>query len=115
MNASTTFDNGINGVNGKDDKDNHAATSADARANKADDAPGKESEDAASQAKALRDRLDATWQTARDVVSDKSKIASAKAKEAAGTAHAYAREEPWQVAGAALAVGVLVGLLLGRR
>ena len=105
---------------------NPGNANAGASANKADSAgkgydngnaaPAKDDDgDAGAQVKALRDHVDATWQTARDVVADKTKVASAKAKEVAGSAHAYAREEPWQVAGAALAAGVLIGLLLGRR
>ena len=49
------------------------------------------------------------------LAAEKSKLAAQKAREAASTANAYAHDEPWQIAGAALAVGVLVGLLLGRR
>jgi ElaB/YqjD/DUF883 family membrane-anchored ribosome-binding protein len=53
--------------------------------------------------------------SARELAAEKSKLAAKKAREAASTANAYAHDEPWQIAGAALAVGVLVGLLLGRR
>jgi ElaB/YqjD/DUF883 family membrane-anchored ribosome-binding protein len=65
--------------------------------------------------KALRQRVDAKLAIARELAAEKGKIAAKKAREAAGTANAYAHDEPWQIAGAALAVGVLVGLLLGRR
>jgi len=65
--------------------------------------------------KALRQRVDAKLAIARELASEKGKLAAKKAREAAGTANAYAHDEPWQIAGAALAVGVLVGLLLGRR
>jgi len=71
--------------------------------------------DVVPEIKALRDSLDAKLQVAREVVGEKSKIAAKKARDAADTANAYAHDEPWQIAGAALAVGVLVGLLLGRR
>ena len=37
------------------------------------------------------------------------------AKDAAIAADRYAHDEPWRVAGAALAVGALVGFLLARR
>lgn len=67
------------------------------------------------QLKALRKRVDAKLAIARELASEKSKVAAQKAKEAASTANAYAHDEPWQIAGAALAVGLLVGLLLGRR
>ncbi len=67
------------------------------------------------QLKALRMRVDAKLAVARELASEKSKLAAEKAKEAAHTANAYAHDEPWRIAGAALAVGVLLGLLLGRR
>ncbi len=65
--------------------------------------------------KALRQRVDAKLAIARELAAEKGKLAAKKAREAAGTANAYAHDEPWQIAGAALAVGLLVGLLLGRR
>lgn len=71
--------------------------------------------DSMPQIKALRQRIDSKIAIARELAAEKSRIATKKAKEAASTANAYAHDEPWQIAGAALAVGVLVGLLLGRR
>lgn len=65
--------------------------------------------------KALRQRIDTKLAIAKELASEKSKIAAKKARDAASTANQYAHDEPWQIAGAALAVGVLVGLLLGRR
>lgn len=67
------------------------------------------------QLKALRQRVETKLAIARELASEKSKVAAKKAKEAADNANAYAHDEPWQIAAAALAVGVLVGLLLGRR
>ncbi len=67
------------------------------------------------QLKALRQRVEAKLAIARELASEKSKEAAKKAKEAANTANAYAHDEPWQIAAGALAVGLLVGLLLGRR
>lgn len=67
------------------------------------------------QIKALKQRVEAKLAIARELASEKSKIAAKKAKDAAQTANAYAHDEPWQIAGAALAVGVLVGLVLGSR
>src|SRR6476659_8674155 len=63
--------------------------------------------------KALRQRIDSKLAIARELAAEKSKLAAKKAREAANTANAH--DEPWQLAGAALAAGVLVGLLLGRR
>ena len=71
--------------------------------------------DAVPHIKALRQRIDSKLAIARELAAEKSRIATQKAREAANTANAYAHDEPWQIAGAALAVGVLVGLLLGRR
>jgi len=71
--------------------------------------------DSVPQIKALRQRLESKLAIARELAAEKSRIATKKAREAANTANAYAHDEPWQIAGAALAVGVLVGLLLGRR
>lgn len=65
--------------------------------------------------KALRQRVDAKLAIARELTAEKARIAAKKARVAADSANAYAHDEPWQIAGAALAVGVLVGLVLGRR
>jgi ElaB/YqjD/DUF883 family membrane-anchored ribosome-binding protein len=67
------------------------------------------------QIKALKQRVEAKLAIARELAAEKSKVAAQKAKDAAQTANAYAHDEPWQIAGAALAVGVLVGLVLGSR
>ena len=72
--------------------------------------------------KALRQRIDTKLAIARELAAEKSKLAAEKsrlaakkAREAASATNAYAHDEPWQIAAGALAVGVLVGLLLGRR
>ncbi|KKW66758.1 hypothetical protein AAV94_13420 [Lampropedia cohaerens] len=41
--------------------------------------------------------------------------AAARAREGADVANRYAHDEPWQVAGVALAAGALIGFLLARR
>ncbi len=71
--------------------------------------------DAVPKIKALRQRVDAKLAIARELAAAKAKLAARKAREAADTANAYAHDEPWQIAGAALAVGVLVGLLVSGR
>lgn len=101
MSASTKFEN--------------VAAAVDGLANDVRGLLASKDFDAVPQIKALRERLDAKIQVAREIVGEKSKLAAIKAKDAADTANAYAHDEPWQIAGAALAVGVLVGLLLGRR
>ena len=65
--------------------------------------------------KALRQRIDTKLAIARELAAEKSRLAAKKAREAASATNAYAHDEPWQIAAGALSVGVLVGLLLGRR
>ncbi|MGL4666414.1 MAG: DUF883 family protein [Saezia sp.] len=61
--------------------------------------------------KALRHQLDDWGVQAKDVV----KEATEKTKWAAKVADDYAHEEPWRLIGAGVAVGVVIGILLGRR
>jgi len=65
--------------------------------------------------KLLRQKLDDGLQTARDATVRAAQDAARQAKDAAVAADRYAHDEPWRVAGAALAVGALVGFLLARR
>ena len=71
--------------------------------------------DSVPEIKLLRQRLDDGMQTARDSAVRAAQDAARQAKEAALAADRYAHDEPWRVAGAALAVGALVGFLLARR
>ena len=65
--------------------------------------------------KQLRQRLDDGIQTVRDATVRAAQQAADQARDAARAADRYAHDEPWRVAGAALAVGALIGFLLGRR
>src|SRR5574344_459762 len=65
--------------------------------------------------KLLRQRLDDGMTNVRDSTVRAAQEAARQAKEAAYAADRYAHDEPWRVAGAALAVGALVGFLLARR
>ncbi|MFN9728414.1 DUF883 family protein [Acidovorax sp.] len=71
--------------------------------------------DAVPDIRVLRQRLDDGMQTARDAAVRAAQDAARQAKDAALAADRYAHDEPWRVAGAALAVGALVGFLLARR
>lgn len=71
--------------------------------------------DAVPEIKLLRQRLDDGMQTVRESAVRAAQEAAHQAKEAALAADRYAHDEPWRVAGAALAVGALVGFLLARR
>ena len=63
----------------------------------------------------LRQRLDDGMHNVRESAVRAAQDAARQAKEAALAADRYAHDEPWRVAGAALAVGALVGFLLARR
>lgn len=67
------------------------------------------------QIQALRERIDDGLYRARDSAVQAAQEAARQAKEAAAAADRYAHDEPWRVAGAALAVGALAGFLLARR
>ena len=71
--------------------------------------------DAVPQIKALRKRIDESVVVVRETAVEAAQEAARKAREAATTANNYAHDEPWHVAGGALAVGVLLGFLLSRR
>ena len=67
------------------------------------------------QIKQVRQRLDDGIETVRDSAVRAAQEAARQARDAAYAADRYAHDEPWRVAGAALAVGALVGFMLGRR
>ena len=71
--------------------------------------------DSVPQIKILRQRLDDGMHTVRDAAVQAAQDAARQAKEAARMADRYAHDEPWRVAGAALAIGAVVGFLLTRR
>ena len=53
--------------------------------------------------------------TVRGAAVQTAQDAAQQAKEAARMADRYAHDEPWRVAGAALALGAIVGFMLTRR
>ena len=71
--------------------------------------------DVVPEIKLLRQRLDDGIHSARESAIRAAQDAARQAKDAAIAADRYAHDEPWRVAGAALAVGALVGFLLARR
>jgi ElaB/YqjD/DUF883 family membrane-anchored ribosome-binding protein len=71
--------------------------------------------DGVPEIKLLRQRLDDGMTSVRDSAVRTAQEAARQAKEAAAAADRYAHDEPWRVAGAALAVGALVGFLMARR
>ena len=71
--------------------------------------------DSIPQIHVLRQKLDDGVHHARETAVHAAQEAARQAKEAAYAADRYAHDEPWRVAGAALAVGALLGFLLARR
>lgn len=71
--------------------------------------------DAIPQINVLREKLDESVYQVREKTLNAAYEAARQAKEAAYAADRYAHDEPWRVAGAALAVGALLGFLLARR
>jgi ElaB/YqjD/DUF883 family membrane-anchored ribosome-binding protein len=63
----------------------------------------------------LRKRLDEGIDSAREAAVRAAREAARQAKDAARAADQYAHDEPWRVAGAALATGAVIGFLLARR
>lgn len=68
-----------------------------------------------AKAKALREKLEDKIDDFRVSAKELGKGATARAKHVAQVADDYAHEEPWRLVGAGAAVGLIVGILLGRR
>ena len=63
----------------------------------------------------LRERVQARLLRARDRLGDLQDSALERARAAGLAADDYVHERPWQAVGIAAGVGVLIGLLIGRR
>ncbi len=66
-------------------------------------------------AQELRGRAESSLQDARVRIQGMEEEVLARAKEMTEAADEYVRTNPWQAVGVAAGVGLLVGLLLGRR
>lgn len=67
------------------------------------------------QIRALREKFEDGVHNIREATVRAAHDVSDRAREGAYAANRYAHDEPWQVAGAAIAVGALIGYLLARR
>jgi ElaB/YqjD/DUF883 family membrane-anchored ribosome-binding protein len=65
--------------------------------------------------KNVRSRLEHTLQSARTRAVELERQAVERARTAAKATDRYAHEKPWQTAAVAAGVGLLIGLLIGRR
>ena len=75
-------------------------------------ATGKE---ATGEAKALRARIRDRLDGAKDKLLDAQHEAVQRAKDAAVATDDYVHANPWQAIGAAAAIGLALGVLIGRR
>lgn len=64
---------------------------------------------------AMRSKVEASLATAKAKMTDAEVALVAKAKVAAKATDEYVHGHPWQAIGIAASVGVVVGLLIGRR
>ena len=62
-----------------------------------------------------RERIQASLATAKVKLSDAERIMKEKTEVAAKATDEYVHENPWQAVGIAAGVGLLLGLLIGRR
>lgn len=75
-------------------------------------ATGKE---ATGEARALRERIQERLSGAKEKFLDVQHEAVQRAKDAAVATDDYVHANPWQAIGAAAAVGLVLGVLIGRR
>ena len=63
----------------------------------------------------IRTRAEESLRVARVRIKDMTQAAEVQAREAAGEEHRQVHHNPWTAVGVAAGVGVLIGLLLGRK
>ena len=71
--------------------------------------------DASEKARDARERASGSVEQARKRLEELEEDLHARAKAAADDAGRYVKDNPWQSIGIAAAVGVVIGLILGRR
>ena len=71
--------------------------------------------DASEGPRALRERLQASLPQARHKLADIQEVAGEKIKHASRAADDYVHENPWRSIAIGTGVGLLVGMLIGRR
>lgn len=73
------------------------------------------SNQAEGEAKALRARISEQLDTAKEKLLDAQHEAVQRAKAAATATDDYVHDNPWQAIGVAAAIGLALGVLIGRR
>jgi len=64
---------------------------------------------------ALRERLNDHMHKAKDHLAEAKEVALEKTKQAARVTDEYVHENPWKAVGAAAGIGLIIGMLIGRR
>ncbi len=64
---------------------------------------------------AIRERLQEHMHRAKDRLADTTEIVVDKTKEAAKATDEYVHDNPWRAVGIAAGVGLIIGMLIGRR
>jgi ElaB/YqjD/DUF883 family membrane-anchored ribosome-binding protein len=72
-------------------------------------------EETGERVKSVRSRLEQTLQAAQEYATDLEREAVERTRLAAQATDRYAHENPWQTVGVAAGLGVVIGLLIGRR
>lgn len=62
-----------------------------------------------------RERIQASLAAARVKLSDAERVVLERSKEAAHATDEYVHEHPWTAVGVAAGIGLVIGLLIGRR
>lgn len=76
---------------------------------------GATTQQAEGEAKALRARIREQLERTKERLSDAQHEAIDRAKKAASATDDYVHGHPWQAVGVAAAVGLVLGVLIGRR
>lgn len=76
---------------------------------------GATKDQAGGDAAALRARILDRLEGAKERVLDAQHEAIERAKKAAGATDDYVHDHPWQAVGVAAAIGLVIGMLIGRR
>ena len=63
----------------------------------------------------IRARTEASLRLAKDEITDSQAMLIAKTKVVAKATERYVHENPWRLSGLAVGIGLVVGLLIGRR
>lgn len=76
---------------------------------------GKLNDQLASQLESISARVEANVEKGRNALADFQAEAGQRCREMASATNEFVRERPWEVAGIAAGIGLVIGLLCSRR